>query len=733
MRIIRGIKIGGLQNKIFNLVLIFILLLMGVYSAVTAWHQRNLSTIVEDAGALQQQSIVDVSQETMEAVLDTSMRRITGLQAYIADDLFGDVRTDVMTLQAFATELFENAGSFTPRYVFIPSAVNEGVPSAQLIHEDGVNPQNSHSLGLMANMSEVMLAMYQNSDAMSSCFVGTADGNMILVNDRPGVFLSEDGTPLNLDIRNRPWYVQAAEAGELIFTGVEIDAYTDNPMLECAAPVYQYGRLMAVVAADVYLTSISDYIESTASEEGFVCVINGNGQMLFSPKGSGLLKAQLSSDAPDLRACGNAEFAGFVTRALEGSTELEVISVDGKSYYMSASPMPSLGWTVISMVDKAVTLQPARVMLARYDDINAKSLKTYTEGSRHSMQTLIVLTAAVVVLAIAGALVMSSRVVKPLERMTQRINTMHGADSVFAMEDAYRTGDEIEVLAESFATLSKRAKDYIAQITEITAEKERISTELSLATRIQADMLPNIYPAFPDRPEFDIYASMDPAKEVGGDFYDFFLVDDDHLCMVMADVSGKGVPAALFMMASRIILANNAMMGKSPGQILTDTNAAICSNNREEMFVTVWLGILEISTGKLVAANAGHEYPVILQPGGRFELLRDKHGFVIGGMDGVRYKEYELTLAPGAKIFLYTDGVPEATDAGNTLFGTDRMLDALNTATGDTPEEILRKVRAAVDGFVGDAEQFDDLTMLCAHYIGPDGKTGSEGTGVTGR
>jgi sigma-B regulation protein RsbU (phosphoserine phosphatase) len=226
---------------------------------------------------------------------------------------------------------------------------------------------------------------------------------------------------------------------------------------------------------------------------------------------------------------------------------------------------------------------------------------------------------------------------------------------------------------------------------------------------------------------------MDPAKEVGGDFYDFFLVDDDHLCMVMADVSGKGVPAALFMMASRIILANNAMMGKSPGQILTDTNAAICSNNREEIFVTVWLGILEISTGKLVAANAGHEYPVILQPGGRFELLRDKHGFVIGGMDGVRYKEYELTLAPGAKIFLYTDGVPEATDAGNTLFGTDRMLDALNTATGDTPEEILRKVRAAVDGFVGDAEQFDDLTMLCAHYIGPDGKTGYEGTGMTGR
>ena len=251
------------------------------------------------------------------------------------------------------------------------------------------------------------------------------------------------------------------------------------------------------------------------------------------------------------------------------------------------------------------------------------------------------------------------------------------------------------------------------------AERERISNELSLATRIQADMLPNNFPAFPDRTEFDIYASMDPAKEVGGDFYDFFLVDDDHLCMVMADVSGKGVPAALFMMASKIIIANNAMMGKSPAQILTDTNASICSNNRQEMFVTVWLGILELSTGRLIAANAGHEYPVLKKAGGRFELLKDKHGFVIGGMDGIAYKEYELSLAPGEKLFLYTDGIPEAADASGAMFGTQRLLDVLNTAPDRTPKQTLKNVRSAVNDFVKDAEQFDDLTMLCLEYTGP--------------
>jgi sigma-B regulation protein RsbU (phosphoserine phosphatase) len=291
-----------------------------------------------------------------------------------------------------------------------------------------------------------------------------------------------------------------------------------------------------------------------------------------------------------------------------------------------------------------------------------------------------------------------------------------------------RTGDEIENLSLIMADMERDLKEHEDNLTKVTAEKERISTELSLATRIQANMLPSIYPAFPERREFDIYASMDPAKEVGGDFYDFFLVDDDHLYLAMADVSGKGVPAALFMMASKIILANNAKMGKSPAQIFKDTNDTICLNNKEEMFVTVWLGILELSTGKLVAANAGHEFPTLKQSNGKFELYKDKHGFIIGGMEGMRYTEYEIQLQPGTKLFLYTDGVPEATNADEKLFGTERMLDALNSDPTVSPEQILATVRGAVDGFVEGAEQFDDLTMLCLEYIGkPDADSGSTG------
>ena len=247
-------------------------------------------------------------------------------------------------------------------------------------------------------------------------------------------------------------------------------------------------------------------------------------------------------------------------------------------------------------------------------------------------------------------------------------------------------------------------------------EQERLNTELKMASEIQGSVLPHDFPPFPDRTEFDIYASMDPAREVGGDFYDYFLIDEDHLGLVIADVSGKGIPASLFMMISKVIVQSCAMLGQGPANILTKTNEAL-SSNQVDMFVTVWVGILEISTGKLTAANAGHEYPALMK-NGTFSLFKDKHGFVVGGMEGVRYREYELFLEPGDKLFVYTDGVPEATDSAGKMFGTKRMLDALNEEADASPQIILSHVSKAVECFVKDAEQFDDLTMLCLEYKG---------------
>ena len=340
--------------------------------------------------------------------------------------------------------------------------------------------------------------------------------------------------------------------------------------------------------------------------------------------------------------------------------------------------------------------------------------------NRYIVRILIVMIALMILVIIGQSIYLHRVFLRPVTKITEEASRFSHENDLpeKKLSETVRNNDEIGVLAGSIDRMEERIVKYVDDLTKVTAEKERISTELNLATKIQASMLPSIFPPFPDRTEFDIYASMDPAKEVGGDFYDFFLVDDDHLCLVMADVSGKGVPAALFMMASKIILANYAKMGKTPSEILTAANATICSSNREDMFVTVWLGILEIPTGRLTAANAGHEYPVLMQPDGKFELYKDKHGFVIGGMAGLKYKEYTIDMKPGSKLFLYTDGVPEATDSEKQLFGSERMVAALNEKPDGSPQEILKTVRNSVDAFVKDAEQFDDLTMLCLEYKG---------------
>ena len=319
----------------------------------------------------------------------------------------------------------------------------------------------------------------------------------------------------------------------------------------------------------------------------------------------------------------------------------------------------------------------------------------------------------------------NNRLIKPIVKIAENSDSFvkKMQDNVdpkeLRFEDVKVKSDgELRLLADNVKRMADGVSTYMTNLKEATSEKERISTELSLATKIQAAMLPHRFPPFPDRTEFDLYAVMDPAREVGGDFYDFFMIDDDHLGLVMADVSGKGIPAALFMMISKIILQSCAMLGKSPAEVLAKTNEALCNDNQVNMFVTVWIGILEISTGKLTAANAGHEYPALMQNGSGFSLYKDKHSIAVGCMEGVSYKEYEIQLKPGDKLFLYTDGVPEATDKEDNMFGTDRMIDALNKHKSADPCLLLKNVRGSVNAFVKDAEQFDDLTMMCLEFKG---------------
>ena len=291
----------------------------------------------------------------------------------------------------------------------------------------------------------------------------------------------------------------------------------------------------------------------------------------------------------------------------------------------------------------------------------------------------------------------------------------------FSINEFERMQQEInrtcDALMQQMDTIRRMEREQ-AELENRKKEQERIERELIMAREIQANALPNAFPAFPDRTEFSLYASMTPAKEVGGDFYDFFLVDRDHLALVIADVSGKGIPAALFMMVSKTLIKNELQAGCDPATALERVNLQLFERNSSMMFVTVWAAILELSTGKGLACNAGHEHPALRRADEAFELIRYPHDRFVGISKKNRYQNREFELRPGDRIFVYTDGVPEATAAGGEMFGEDRLESALNACPSGSPEEILRTVKNAVDTFVGDAEQFDDLTMMCLEFRG---------------
>lgn len=407
--------------------------------------------------------------------------------------------------------------------------------------------------------------------------------------------------------------------------------------------------------------------------------------------------------------------AGLFIYVFRPAEKTEPLPVRRESVKISIKAKVTIGFLLVTMI-----------FLILLGVVSYTALKVGGELNRLEIWNFIYLVLGITINLLYGIAILflwyvEKNITTPVERLSDltelyaRQEHKHEESLVKSLQqlaDTIPQGDEIGALAVSFRNMVGELDEYMLNLAAVTADKERIATELNVATQIQASMLPCIFPAFPGRKEFDVYATMTPAKEVGGDFYDFFLVDEDHLALVMADVSGKGVPAALFMVIAKTLLKNAAQTGLSPKVVLEKVNRQLCENNEAEMFVTVWIGILEISTGRLTASNAGHEYPAIRRQNGKFELYKDKHGFVLAAMEDICYGEYEIDLRVGDTLFVYTDGVAEATNAENTLYGTERMLAALNQNEDADPEELLRNVKKDIDVFVGKASQFDDITML---------------------
>ena len=723
MKKVGKIVLGGIYQKILNLTLYAILLVIAAYTAVLIYQASHLEKLGTETNEKQKESISEISRRTMDGVLSSGMVRSTRMGAYIANDLFTDAADKVKMLGDYAEKIFADPEAYPFHEFSLPDPAKEGGITVQLLTDEDADPDDpdvNARLGLIANMSDMMISLYQIG-GLNSCYIALPDGVMLLADDHPAAKFDENGSLMFIPIDERDWFTGAKETGALFFTDVVRDIFTGQIGLMAGYPVYQNGELAAVVGADLFLDNIANAVAASGEDSAFEFIVNGNGHVVFSPMKEGLLQVKANEDALDLRETENKELSDFIRKAMDQNTDIQPVNIDGIDYYMAGAPIKAVGWVLVSAVSKEVTDQPAVLMEERYDSILSDALTSFTNGIDSSRRMILVLLIIAVILGTGAAMILAKRIVTPLETMTKQVASLGGEDLQFRMEPALRTGDEIEVLAGSFADLSARTLQYLDQVKKVTAEKERIAAELSMATAIQASQLPRLFPAFPNRSEFDVYASMTPAKEVGGDFYDFFMIDDDHIAIVMADVSGKGVPAALFMMVSRVLIKSHLQNGEKVSEALANVNDQLCEGNEAEFFVTVWVGVIEISTGKGTAANAGHEHPALRRAGGSYELITYRHSPAVATLQGLRFREHEFELHPGDSFFVYTDGVTEASKADHELFGNDRLITALTRDPDAAPEEILKNVMDGITQFVSGAEQFDDITMLCFKYFGPRG------------
>ena len=643
--------------------------------------------------------ISKIQEDSEEALIEQMERRLNSVtegRALMADYELSAYSSYITMLAGYAEDLYTHPDRYSRIAVLPPDRKNAGDYSLQrYLADPSVNiGEVSNEMGLVANLRSLMKTiMEQDGSEILDIYYSSVHGVMVAYNRLEQLESIANGEESYFNYYDSIWYKGPIEKGGVYFTNIYNDLYGRGRMISCSAPVYSNGELKGVICMDILAEELQrEIMEIPLPSSAYAVLVGRDGNVIVDTLGN------RDDDA------GIAEYSEEAIRSLVMAEDLETKVLQGEDgKYYAGSRITENGWTLCIVMDRNAVLEP---------------LDSMQETSLRLIKTFLLMMIPILIFALLLGRAQADRITKPLLELKKDAEIISSGD--LERKAVVRDNNEVGDLAETFNRMTDSLRHYIDDITRMTKERERLGTELHVATRIQRDILPQKFPPFPEKTEFTLYASMDPAKEVGGDFYNFFMIDDDHYALVIADVSDKGIPAALFMTYSLIMIQDHAMIMPTPAHTLDTVNHIICGRNDESMFVTVWLGILELSTGRLIAANAGHEYPVLRQPGEPFAIYKEPHGLPLGAMDGVHYKNYEIILAPGSDLFVYSDGLPEAINPQEEQFGTDRIVDGLNAADTEDPEEMIRHLTADVEVFSDGAAQFDDMTMLAVHYYGPD-------------
>lgn len=691
------------------------ILVLGVAAASGLFRMRTETLrINRDLGAqAAQDSRAILEQEAMD-----QLAALAEAKAETVDANIQSIMSQVDVLAASAKDLYASPDAFGRVPVLPPDAANQGIFTAQIVYAERTPPANvADEVGLIGNLTFQMNGVSEFLKGAGTTQIGTESGFIVMCDENSSLKTSMG----HLDPTERSWYRMAADGGKLVWSEAFEDTYGRGLAVTCGKPVYgPGGELKAVVSIGSTLDDIGTSVTRlTIGETGYAFAVDRSGQVIMS-KDLSVDREGHVTGTWNLAESGGLKLQLVAEDIAAGNRGVAQVQFQGQAVYMAYEPMEHMPWTVVTVMTVHEVQAPAQEGELRISSLSTAAGRQIAGIIRSTSLLIVAAVVLAIAVAIACGTAAAGRITQPLSRLTGEVERLSGGDLDTRIQ--IQTGDEIQTLAEAFNSMTARLETYIQNLTAVTAEKERIGAELNVATQIQRDMLPNIFPAFPEQKEFDIYASMDPAKEVGGDFYDFFMVDGGHLGVVMADVSGKGVPAALFMVIAKTIIKNQALTGGSLEQVFSRANEQLCENNGEGLFVTAFMGLLDLTDGTFAYVNAGHNPPLLRRSGGPYEYLRLDPGFVLAGLEGMEFPGGTIQLAPGDSLFLYTDGVTEALDPKEELFGEDRLEAALNAPEAQSlkPIDLLPRIRAVLSDFAQGAEQADDITMLAITYTGPE-------------
>ncbi len=589
------------------------------------------------------------------------------------------------------------------------------------VEKKGISDELRREAVLSSNIVDVLTLISRRfSGYQSTSYICSKNGFLILIetslNKNDTVTFTQDYEP-----RERIWYKDAEAQNKTIITDVYM-SMQGYPAVSCATPYFDAeGKLAGVAAVDSNLESLYEVIaEDSLGDTGINFTLNNKGEVIISSTKTGTFA--VSRESRDLRTVSETSLAEEMTKMASGKSDIALVNVDGKEYYLAYAPMPSIKWSFGTLIERDEVIRPvniAKEIIKKLSTNITGSLKTYfSQHVRYILITIVIILVWLFWVSIKD----SKRFVTPIVELTNGVKEIAKGDLDKKLN--IKSGDEIEILADSVNNMTDELKEYMLNFSRVTAEKERIATELNVAKNIQAGMLPSVEPDFSNKKEFDLAAIMNPAKEVGGDFYDFYMLDENHLALTVADVSGKGVGAALFMVISKTILKNFTMIGSSAylegskpdlAVIMEQANQQLFECNHERMFVTVFFGILDLRTGEFDYVNAGHNPPLVRHKSdGEFSYVRsEKKNRIIGVSKISKYQKYSLNLSSGDMLFIYTDGITEAMNEQRELFNENRLKSALDSIkTESNANTMLSTVYEAVKKHVGTAEQSDDMTML---------------------